>query len=286
MSVTISINGNLTLCHKNSGGYASATVPDICKTPGIPSPVPYPNFATSTNLSKGTKTIKVDGGNMAANKGSEFSCSTGDEAGTLGGVKSGVNMKEATWLSYSFDVKMEGKGACRLSDKMLMNHGNTFCMEGVLQPDLPPDMSERCKELFKKIIEFIFRNKKGFGNQGTHGLKHRFREQINGINGPGTDVWKRHEEVIKQQQKGLRDRLNDFARNFCGDPPEGAWYWATKPVPSEKDWVNPNATNYTELAVKGAATAGAAYIIYRVVRFIPSLFPPLWPTIPANAACP
>jgi RHS repeat-associated protein len=33
-------------------------------------------------------------------------------------------------------------------------------------------------------------------------------------------------------------------------------------------------------------TAGGAYIVYRCARMIPSLFPPLWPTIPANAAIP
>lgn len=32
-------------------------------------------------------------------------------------------------------------------------------------------------------------------------------------------------------------------------------------------------------------TAGA-YIVYRCVRMLPSLFPPLWPTIPFNAAAP
>ena len=31
---------------------------------------------------------------------------------------------------------------------------------------------------------------------------------------------------------------------------------------------------------------GVAYIVYRCVRMIPSLFPPLWPTIPANAIAP
>jgi N-acetylmuramoyl-L-alanine amidase len=40
----------------------------------------------------------------------------------------------ATWLTYSFDVKFEGKGVCRLSDKMLMNHMNTACLSGVIQP--------------------------------------------------------------------------------------------------------------------------------------------------------
>ena len=36
----------------------------------------------------------------------------------------------------------------------------------------------------------------------------------------------------------------------------------------------------------GAAAVGTGYIIYRVIRFLPSLAPPLWPTIPANAIIP
>lgn len=140
MGVTINVNG-LSLVHKGSGGVAMATVPDVCKTPspGGPVPVPYPNIARSASLAKGSTTVKVDGGNSAANKGSEFSTSSGDEAGTLGGVKSGVNMKEATWLTYSMDVKIEGKNAARLTDKMLMNHGNTVCLGGALNPVVAVD---------------------------------------------------------------------------------------------------------------------------------------------------
>jgi Domain of unknown function (DUF4157)/Toxin with a conserved tryptophan and TIP tripeptide motif len=39
-------------------------------------------------------------------------------------------------------------------------------------------------------------------------------------------------------------------------------------------------------AAKAAAGVGAGYLIYRGIRMIPSLFPPLWGTIPANAAIP
>jgi hypothetical protein len=87
----------------------------------------------SSDLAKGTTTVKADGGNMCANHGSEFSRSTGDEAGVGGGVISGVFTKEATWISFSFDVKLEGKGACRLTDKMFMNHSNTVCLAGLIQ---------------------------------------------------------------------------------------------------------------------------------------------------------
>jgi len=39
-------------------------------------------------------------------------------------------------------------------------------------------------------------------------------------------------------------------------------------------------------ALKITAGAGALYATYRAIRMIPSLFPPLWPTIPVNAAVP
>jgi hypothetical protein len=137
MSTTITVNGvATTLVHKGSNGIAKSTVPDVCKTPG-PSgtvPMPYPIIVSmSSDLSNGTTTVKVDGGNMAAIKGSEFSKCSGDEAGTAGGVVSSTNMKEAKWLLYSFDVKMDGANACRLSDKMTMNHQNTFCLQGEIQ---------------------------------------------------------------------------------------------------------------------------------------------------------
>lgn len=129
MGVTVAINKQ-SLSHKGANGIAAATVPDVCKTPspGGPVPVPYPNIARSDSLANGTKTVKADGKNMCANKGSEYSSSNGDEAGTAGGVKSSTNMKEAKWITYSFDVKLEGKNACRLSDSMTNNHGNTVSM--------------------------------------------------------------------------------------------------------------------------------------------------------------
>ena len=138
MGCTIHVNGKSnSLVHKGSGGMAKNTVPDVCKTPspGGPVPIPYPVIISlSSDLKKGTKTVKFDGGNSGAIKGSEFSRCSGDEAGTAGGVKSSTNMKEATWITYSFDVKLDGKNACRLADKMQMNHGNTVCLSGATNP--------------------------------------------------------------------------------------------------------------------------------------------------------
>ena len=135
MPVTIKVNGVAnSLVHKGSGGISAATIPDVCKTPspGGPVPVPYPNISQSATLVKGTTTIKADR-MMAANKGSEFALSNGDNPGTLGGVKSSTFMKESTWISYSFDVKLQGKGAARLADKKFQNHQNTVDMGGLMQ---------------------------------------------------------------------------------------------------------------------------------------------------------
>jgi hypothetical protein len=87
----------------------------------------------SSDLANGSTTVKADGGNMIAIKGCEFSRCTGDEAGTAGGVKSGTFGKEAKFILYSFDVKIEGQNACRLADKMTMNHENTMCLGGVVE---------------------------------------------------------------------------------------------------------------------------------------------------------
>jgi len=137
MAVTVKVNGvSNSLVHKGSNGISAATIPDVCKTPspGGPVPIPYPNVSQSATLDKGTTTVKADGGMMIAIKGSEFSASNGDNAGTVGGVKSNTFMKESTWILYSFDVKMDGQNACRLTDKKFQNHENTADMAGVIQP--------------------------------------------------------------------------------------------------------------------------------------------------------
>jgi hypothetical protein len=135
--VTVKVNGTVnSLVHKGSNHFSSATLPDVCKTPspGGPVPLPYPNLSLSSSLAKGSTTVKADGGQMIAIKGSEFSMSQGDEPGTAGGVKSNTFKKESTWILYSFDVKIDGANACRLTDKKFQNHENTADMMGAGGP--------------------------------------------------------------------------------------------------------------------------------------------------------
>ncbi|GGY36860.1 DUF4150 domain-containing protein [Pseudoduganella albidiflava] len=146
MPVTIKVNGaSNSLVHKGSNGVSVATIPDVCKTPtpGGPVPIPYPNISQSITLAKGTTTVKADGGMMIAIKGSEFSLSNGDNPGVAGGVKSSTFMKESTWILYSFDVKMDGKNACRLTDKKFQNHENTVDIAGAFQiPVIPAGLTD------------------------------------------------------------------------------------------------------------------------------------------------
>lgn len=112
------------IAHKGSGGMSTA-FPDVCKTPAAPSPVPipYPNIGRSSDTSQGPTTVKTDG-QMPMVKGAKYSRSSGDEAGTLGGVVSSVNMSECEFMMYSFDVKFEGKNVCRLGDPLFHNKKN------------------------------------------------------------------------------------------------------------------------------------------------------------------
>ena len=125
MVETVLIN-KITLCHKNSTGWVRSTLPDVCRSPT--NPVPYTNTAYSRDLQDGTVTVRSHGGYMNGVKGSRFFPSYGDEPGTGGGVVSGVNMHQATWLSWSPNVFMEGRAVTRLTDKMLLNKGNTVSL--------------------------------------------------------------------------------------------------------------------------------------------------------------
>jgi uncharacterized Zn-binding protein involved in type VI secretion len=107
-------------------------MPDVCKTPqpsGPPVPIPYPNTATSQDADLGAKSVTCDG-NPILLQGSTFRQSTGDEAGSAGGVASACTKGAAELVAGSFDVMVEGKGVARFGDLMLGNKGSA--------PNTPP----------------------------------------------------------------------------------------------------------------------------------------------------
>ncbi|QDE98867.1 DUF4150 domain-containing protein [Myxococcus xanthus] len=125
MATSAGVN-KLSVVHKDTNGTTIA-FPDICKTPSPagPVPIPYPNIARSSDTAKGSKKVSVDGKPVCL-KDSNFSTSTGDEAGTAGGgVASSKTKGKAEFVNYSFDVLFEGKNVARSFDLMLHNDKNT-----------------------------------------------------------------------------------------------------------------------------------------------------------------
>lgn len=149
---------NLTVVHASSNGIATM-FPDVCKTPSPagPVPIPYPNVAQSSDTADGSTTVKVDGNPIMLKK-SNYSTSTGDEAGSAMGVASNKNKGKAEPVLYSFDVKVDGQNVFRLTDMMLQNSGsppNTPPGTNV-QPGIPPSVEakeEACKKTEEKKKE-------------------------------------------------------------------------------------------------------------------------------------
>lgn len=145
MGVTVGVN-QLSVVHKGSSGITIA-FPDVCKTPSPagPIPIPYPNIAQSSDTAKGTKKVKADG-NPVAVKDSNFKMSSGDEAGSAGGVASSKIKGKAEFILYSFDVKFEGKNVPRAFDLMLHNQKNTPPFPVLQQPIISVPATDKDEE--------------------------------------------------------------------------------------------------------------------------------------------
>lgn len=118
------VNGRSPVTKVSDGTVAA--FPDVCKTPvgSAIVPIPYPNISKSGDLAKGSKTVKINGAPVCLSD-SEFSTSTGDEAGSAKGIGSGTTKGKAFPMNYSFDVKIEGKSVVRNMDLFIGNNRNT-----------------------------------------------------------------------------------------------------------------------------------------------------------------
>jgi hypothetical protein len=127
MGATVTFNSPNTAVHKKSGG-VSPVFPDVCKTPAPPAPpipIPYPNVAKSADAADTATTVKADGEFIMIKK-SVFSTSTGDEAGSVGGVVSNCTKGKAQFIAYSFDIKAEGQNVPRNLDMMKQNGSGSY----------------------------------------------------------------------------------------------------------------------------------------------------------------
>ena len=110
-----------------AGGQCLA-FPDVCKTPAPPAPfvpIPYPNIAMANQANPGTCTKKVKIQNQPAlQKGSEIPMSSGDEAGSIGGMISSQIKGPCKFKRASAKVKFEGKAAAYVTCTTGQNGSN------------------------------------------------------------------------------------------------------------------------------------------------------------------
>ncbi len=94
----------------SKGGGLCFAFPDVCLTPSAPSPIPipYPNLAQCANASNTCSKVFFDG-KEALTEISKIASSSGDEAGTNGGVMSGVNRDEVSYKTTSKKVYADNK---------------------------------------------------------------------------------------------------------------------------------------------------------------------------------
>jgi RHS repeat-associated protein len=112
-------------------------------------------------------------------------------------------------------------------------------------------------------------------------LDTRWGELVGGLPeriGPGerlAETMRGHRKLINKADSNLRYWEKNYAED-CDDDDD-----------SEDEKGNPCEVYPSGSTVaKTAAGVGAAYVAYRCIRMLPSLAPPLWWTIPANAAIP
>jgi Domain of unknown function (DUF4150) len=113
-------------------GIASA-FPDVCKTQVGPAqvPLPYPNVAqlsqaNSVTNASGKEVLVGPGGDYVLLLDAQVDRSTGDEAGSIGGVKSGGVKGQCRLVQASQSVIYgpQEKGIVRFLDRTEQNDGN------------------------------------------------------------------------------------------------------------------------------------------------------------------
>jgi len=130
VGATVFANGMSIAC-KASSGKTTAAMPDVCLSPPSPPagpvPIPYPNTASASDATKGSKTVQIAGEEVMLKDKSTFKTSTGNEAATKSFGMSVVTHQiqgEASFVAWSMDVKFEGENVPRHMD--LMGH-NEAC---------------------------------------------------------------------------------------------------------------------------------------------------------------
>lgn len=115
------------------GGKCMA-VPDTCRTPAPPAPpppLPYPNMAELPMANPAPMNVLIEGKEPIV-EDSKISTSSGDEAGTAGGVVSGQNLGEVSFKTTSMKVYFAGKKGVLLTATTGQNGSNANAPMGTL----------------------------------------------------------------------------------------------------------------------------------------------------------
>lgn len=101
--------------------------PNVCLTPvpgSSPVPIPYPSIADLGAAEDVSENVKVGGKGVILQDTSVVSSTSGDEAGTDGGVTSMTNGGKCEFPAGSGSVLINGKGVVRMGDQTHQNVGD------------------------------------------------------------------------------------------------------------------------------------------------------------------
>lgn len=170
MANDVFANGREISC-KKADGKTICEFPDVCFTPpenpatppGVP--VPYPNTAFAKDTTEGSKSVKISGQEVMLKNVSYFKTSTGDEAGSAAkkGMITSTNKGKAYFISWSMDVKYEGKNVVRHLDMTTNNHASPAANGSVPQVETDsqaPSAETDCKEVLEKYPVETYKEQK------------------------------------------------------------------------------------------------------------------------------
>lgn len=101
--------------------------PDVCLTPPVPAPIPYPNLAFGPMSVPAAYKVLFEA-TPAHHLGTETVLSLGDQPGIALGVASGEVMGPSRHLTAAFTCLVEGIPVTRLTSMSLQNSTNCLGM--------------------------------------------------------------------------------------------------------------------------------------------------------------
>lgn len=144
-------------------------------------------------------------------------------------------------------------------------------------PQPPPDPCDDLGKIFDRLVNSV----RGSISSGFKGLAQRI-QQMRSIS-KNDPAWNGHLEQIEQRRQQLQKEVEKWEQNDCGDPPPGVLGVLRAPILSSEDV---KGLQRTQLVVEIGTGAGLGYAGYRLIRLLPSLLPPLWPTLIPNVIIP